>query len=458
MIGVLLSGVALPLFLLLAGAYFTLKLGGYFLRYPRKALRGMLRAGGTGGTSPARALAVALAGTLGVGNIAGVATAIALGGAGAVFWMWVAAFLAMSLKYAEIVLALTTRRYESTAHSTAHGGAMYYIKEAFGARPGRVLAALFAILCILLALTLGTMIQANAAAEALFGVFHLPPLAVGVLMGGLAVLLLALGAKWVEEACAKLVPFACLLFCILSLGVLFLRRAALPDAFAAIFRGAFGVRSATGGVLGFFTGGAVRYGVSRGLVSNEAGCGTAPIAHAASNAKSPAQQGFWGVFEVFVDTILLCTLTALVILVSGVELTGGGVFSAISAYGAVLGGLAPPLVAVLVALFAFATVLCWSHYGIEALSYLTRSRGAARLLLGGIALATVIGAIVAPALVWDMTDIVLAVMTLLNLVALFLSRRRIEAETKAFFEGNVVGDGAPTSRNKRRTKRKTGAS
>ncbi len=433
----LLSGVALPFFLLLAGAYFTAKLGRYFIKHPVRAFWGMLE-GGEGGTSPVRALAVALAGTLGVGNIAGVATAIAFGGPGAVFWMWVAAFLVMSLKYAEIVLALATRRYECATNGRVHGGAMYYIKEAFGGGAvGRALAAIFAVLCVLLALTLGTMIQSGAAAEALQGVFHMPTMLVGGVMGGLAVLLLFLGAKRVEGACAALVPFACLLFCILSAGVLYLRRAALPEAFAAIFRGAFTVQGATGGVFGFFTGGAVRYGVSRGLVSNEAGCGTAPIAHAASNAKSPAQQGFWGIFEVFVDTILLCTLTALVILVSGVEMTGGGVFSAIRAYGESLGSIAPPLLAILITLFAFATVLCWSHYGLEALSYLTRSRYVSRFFLGGVALSTMVGATLAPAFVWELTDIVLALMTLLNLLALFLSRRRIEAETKAFFEGEL---------------------
>ena len=204
-----------------------------------------------------------------------------------------------------------------------------------------------------------------------------------------------------------------------------------------------------GGIAGVVTNKAVRYGVSRGLVSNEAGCGTAPIAHAAANAKSPAQQGFWGIFEVFVDTVLLCTLTALVILVSGVEQSGGGVFTAISAFGAVLGDVAPPLVAISVAFFAFATVLCWSHYGSEAVHYLTKHRHAPYFLLGSALLATVLGSVAAPTLVWELTDIVLAVMTLLNLAALLFSHRRIEAETKAFFEGNIVGDGASTSRNKR---------
>ena len=159
----------------------------------------------------------------------------------------------------------------------------------------------------------------------------------------------------------------------------------------------------------------------------------------------------------FVDTVLLCTLTALVILVSGVEQSGGGVFTAISAFGAVLGDVAPPLVAISVAFFAFATVLCWSHYGSEAVYYLTKHRNAPYFLLGGALLATVLGSIAAPTLVWELTDIVLAVMTLLNLAALVFSRHRIEAETKVFFKGNAVGDGASTSR-KKRTKTKTGDS
>ena len=428
-------GVVLPLCLLLSGLYFTVRVGRYFWRHPKRTVAGMLLAGGEGGTSPTRSLAVALGGTLGVGNIAGVATAMALGGAGAIFWMWVAALLAMPLKYAEITLAQATRRYG--ADMRPHGGAMYYIKEAFGARWGGPLAALFAMLLLLCTLTLGTMIQANAAAEALAGVFELPSLVTGGALALLAVLILSRGAKRVEGACATLVPFVCLLFLVLSLAVLWLRRAAVPSAFYEILSGAFCLKSGVGGAAGVAASGALRYGVSRGLVSNEAGCGTAPIAHAAANAKSPAQQGFWGLFEVFVDTILLCTLTALVILVSGVEITGGGVFSAIGAYGAVLGGVAPPFVAISVAFFAFATVLCWSHYGTEALWYLTKSRRAPYFLLLAIATATVAGALAAPALVWELTDAVLGTMTLLNLAALLFSRHRIHAETEAFFTVGV---------------------
>lgn len=430
----ILSGVALPFCLLLSGLYFTWKVGRYFLLHPRIAVKGMLTAGGSGGTPPARALAVALAGTLGVGNIAGVATALALGGAGAVFWMWAAAFLAMPLKYAEIVLAQRYKEYDQSGRP--HGGAMYYIKVAFGKKAGRGLALLFAVLCVLCALTLGTMMQANAAAEALFGVFDVPPLAVGGIMALLAVLVLSHGAKRVESVCATLVPFVCLLFCVLAFSVLWLRRAALPAAFARIFTEALTWESGAGGVMGALTSGAVRYGVSRGLVSNEAGCGTAPIAHAAAHAQTPAQQGFWGIFEVFVDTVLLCTLTALVILVSGVTVSGGGVFSAINAFGTVLGDVAPPFVAVSVAFFAFATVLCWSHYGAEALWYLTKSHHARYVFLLAVAAAVLVGAVTSPDIVWNITDAVLALMTLLNVMVLLLLRRVVYAETKYFFSKN----------------------
>ncbi|MBE6595235.1 MAG: alanine:cation symporter family protein [Ruminococcaceae bacterium] len=416
----LLLGTAVPLALLLCGAYFAVMLARH--------LRPCLHRGRSGS---ARALAVALAGTLGVGNIAGVASAIALGGAGAVFWMWVAALLAMPLKYAEIVLAVRHRRRD--ADGTPHGGAPYYIKEAFGGRVGRGAAVLFAALCALCALTLGGMLQANAAAEALSAAFRVPPVAVGAAMALLALAVLVGGGRRVERVCTALVPLMCLFFAVAAVAVLILRRGALPDALGAIFRSALTPRAGAGGAVGVIASKALRYGVTRGLVSNEAGCGTAPIAHSAAEVKSPAEQGLWGILEVFVDTILLCTLTALVILASGVPLEAGeGVSLAISAFRAVLGDVAEPLLALSVALFAFATVLCWAHYGVESLGYLLGQRRAKRLLLPAVAAAVVGGAVCAPGLVWNATDLVLGLMTLLNLTALLLLRGSVRAETRAF--------------------------
>ena len=423
----ILSGVLLPLVLMGAGVWLAVLLWRYLLCRPRRVWQALR---GQGGKSAARAMAVALAGTLGVGNIAGVATAIALGGAGAVFWMWLSALLAMLLKYAEIVLAVRTRRTD--AKGIFHGGAMYYIKEAFKGRAGRVLAAAFALLCLLCAVTLGGVIQSSAAAEAASVAFRLPPVLTGVLMGLLAVAVLQKGGTRIERACTALVPLVCAVFTAAAAAVLILRHDCIPAAFSAVFTGAFSFQSGSAGVAGFFTAKCVRYGVTRGLISNEAGCGTAPIAHAHSD-KPPAAQGIWGILEVFVDTVLLCTLTALVILVSGVPLTGEGIALALDAFSAVLGDAAPPVMAVSVLFFAFATVLCWSHYGGECLRYLTGKPAAEKWMLPVTLCACVLGAVAAPAFLWELTDLVVTLMALLNVTVLLVCRRTVLQETRAYF-------------------------
>ncbi len=415
------SGVILPLLLLLAGGYFLVVLLPHIHR-PHKG--GTAR--GKGGVG---ALTVALAGTLGVGNIAGVASAIALGGAGAIFWMWVSAILAMALKYAEVVLAVRTRRFDQNGQ--AHGGAPYYMQRALPGRTGRVLGLAFAALCFVCSLTLGGVMQSAAAAEAIAQAFSLPPISVGIALGVGATLILWFGAKGVERACTLLIPFVCAIFSVASLVAVFLGRAMLPAAIDAVFAGAWSFESGAGGVVGFLSSRAVRYGVARGLVSNEAGCGTAPIAHAAAKTDSPVRQGLWGVVEVLVDTVLLCTLTALVILVSGVEpVPGGGMRYALGAYGALLGPIAAPFLAGAVFLFAFATVLCWSHYGTESLRVLTGREKHPKALFVLVLGACVWGAVAAPRTVWDITDLVLGSMAILNITALFLLRGDVVGETR----------------------------
>lgn len=419
--------VLTPLVLFAAGAYFAARILPLLAAHPRRLAAGFRSAASAGG----RALAVALAGTLGVGNIAGVASALVLGGAGAVFWMWAAAFFAMFLKYAEIVLALVTRR--EGADGQWHGGAMYYIRAAFQGRAGRVTAALFAGLCLLGTFSLGSVIQTNAAAEALDAAFRVPPMLTGAVLALSAGLVLWRGGGRVEAILARLVPFVCVLFSVAALAVLILRRAALPAAFGAIVRGAFSRRGAVGGMLGLVTSRTLRAGVARGLVSNEAGCGTAPIAHAASTVRDAPEQGLCGMAEVFLDTAVLCTMTALVVLVSGVPLTGGGTALALAAFSAVLGRAAVPVLAVSVVLFAFATVLCWAHYGMQALVYLTPNKKAAALLRAGVVLCAFAGAVGTPALLWSVTDAILALMAFLNLAALFGARRKVIGETAAYF-------------------------
>lgn len=424
----ILSGVMLPLLLMAAGLWFAIRVGRHFLRHPKR-----LAVAGKGEGGGLRALSVALAGTLGVGNIAGVATAMVLGGAGAVLWMWISALLAMFLKYAEVVLAMRTRRADAAGRW--HGGAMYYIKVAFGGTAGRWLAALFAVLCLGCSVMLGGVIQASAAAEAMSVAFSWPPLAVGLTLGVFSVAILWRGGGRVERACTALVPFVCALFAVASLAVLILRWRLIPTALAAIWRGAFSVQSGGAGVLGFFVSRTVRYGVTRGLVSNEAGCGTAPIAHAAAETKSPAAQGLWGILEVFVDTILLCSMTALVILVSGVPLEGeGGTALAICAFSAVLGELAVPTLSLSVLFFAFATVLCWTHYGGECLQYLTGKPQATKWMLPAVLLSCAVGAVAAPALVWELTDLLLALMAIINILALLRLQHMVVEETENFCE------------------------
>ncbi len=418
------SGVFVPLLLLLVGGYFAVMLLSCLARSKRGKGKKEKRKGGAG------ALALALAGTLGVGNIAGVGSALALGGPGAIFWMWISSLFAMALKYAEVVLALRTRRFDG--QGGVHGGAPYYMEMALPGRLGKRAGNLFAVLCFVCSLTLGAVMQSAAAAEVMQESFSVPPLAIGIALGVGAVLILGLGAKGVERACTLIVPVICALFTVASLVAIFVGRAALPTAFAAIFKGAFSFQSGVGGVVGFFTSRALRYGVARGLVSNEAGCGTAPIAHALAQTESPVRQGLFGVVEVLVDTVLLCTMTALVILVSGVlPSEGGGMRYALAAYTALLGPIAVPLVSLCALCFAFATVLCWSHYGAESLYVLGGQKKGGGWQLVLILMACAWGAVAAPDTVWDVTDLVLGLMAILNMSALLLLHKEVRVQSES---------------------------
>jgi len=390
-----------------------------------------------------RALAVALSGTLGVGNIVGVAYAVTSAGAGALFWMWASALLAMILKYGETLLAIKYRKniFQSKNTKQTIGGAMYYIRDIFDRhhpRLGQMLAAVFALLCVMDALSTGCVIQVNAVAKAFEGVFGLPVWVCGVVLTVVCLFLVGRGVSSLSFLTERLVPLMTGGYLLLSAAVLILRAEAIPQALTGIFQDAFTPQSAAGGAFGFLLNRGVRYGTMRGLLSNEAGCGTAPIAHAASDTKSPAEQGFWGLFEVFVDTILLCTVTALVILVEPQVIesfAGDGVMMTIAAYAAVLGQGAAWFLAVAVLLFGFATVICWSHYGAECIRYLTRRPAAQTVYHIAVCLSVLCGSLLAPDSLWDAADFAIGTMTLINLSVLFLSRREIKAETEIYFGG-----------------------
>jgi AGCS family alanine or glycine:cation symporter len=429
-----LTGGALPWLLGGCGVFLIFYLKGAPLKNPRWMLRAMTAPAPSGGTSPFRAVMLALAGTLGVGNIVGVANAIAVGGAGAVFWMWLSALVAMILKYAEILLAVSHRREGKHGF---FGGAYYYIKDHFlskgWVRTASVLSGLFAALMIVDALTMGCVIQVNAISRAWSGVTSLPAWVGGVLILLLALPVIIKGSRGISSLTELLVPIMSAGYAILSVAVLIACHKRVGAAFGSILREAFSPASMGGGVLGFLTSSALRTGTMRGLLSNEAGCGTAPTAHAAADAHSPAAQGVWGIFEVFVDTILLCTATALVILVSlpQVEMLGHDpVMMTIRAYSSVLGGWSEWFFCAAVFCFGYATVLCWANYGMESVAFLSRGRLWRYLYIAAVGACIVMGSMVAPDSVWDVADFAIAALTAINLLVLIRMRREIRAETE----------------------------
>lgn len=430
----LLTGGLIPPTLLLVGAFFLIYLKGYPWRAPGRMLSAFVGEKNEKGTSPFRAMMLALAGTLGVGNIVGVANAIAIGGAGAVFWMWISALFSMILKYAEILLAVSHRQTDRKGRH--FGGAMYYIRDCFRSRQWKHLAivipVIFAFFIIVNALSIGCMLQVRAVGETLEEVVGIPTVYSGVLLVMLTLPLLARGTKGISALTEYLVPIMTAGYIILSVAVLVLRRQVLGEALLSIWEGAFTPEGAVGGVSGFLLSRALRIGTMRGLLSNEGGCGTAPTAHAEADAKSPAHQGVWGIFEVFVDTILLCTATALVILVSGVDISSGGVMMTVMAYSSVLGGFAEWFFCAAVFCFGYATLLCWGSYGMESVKFISTKRRWRVLYVLAFGFCILFGVRSgAPEAIWSIADFAIATMTAINLFTLFLLRREIKKETMA---------------------------
>ena len=383
-----------------------------------------------GSVTPFQAVCTALAGTIGTGNIAGVAGAIAIGGPGAVFWMWCSALLGMCTKFSEVTLAVHFR--EKNSEGDWVGGPMYYIKNGLG-KNWHFLAYIYAVLGVLTVFGTGNATQVNTitaaidsalinfgAAEDVSGLGTVN-LIIGIVIAVLIGLVLIGGLKRIGSVTEKLIPFMALLYIVLSLGVIVLNIKAVPGVFVDIVRGAFTPSGVTGGVVGsmFLS---MKKGVSRGIFSNEAGLGTGSIAHAASDTKDPVQQGFFGVFEVFMDTIVVCTMTALVILTSGVNINYGqaaGAELTISGFTSTYGGWITILTAVAMCCFAFSTILGWGLYGTRCLEFLLGSK-ANRPFMVVYSLVAIIGATADLGLMWDIADTCNGFMVIPNLIALFL--------------------------------------
>ena len=371
------------------------------------------RTTGAGNVTPFQAVATALASTVGVGNIAGVATAIHLGGPGALFWLWVSGLLGMCTKFAEIVLALHYREPDATG--TMRGGAMFVLRKGLGLP---WLGTVFAVLVPLAAFGIGNMVQANSVADSLRSSFGLPPWITAVVLVVITALVILGGITRIGEVTSLLVPFMAIVY--LGGGLVILLRYAteLPGAVRMVLEGAFTGTAAAGGFAGSTVAMALRYGVARGLFSNEAGLGSAPMVHATAQTDHPVRQGLYGIFEVFVDTILVCTTTGLVILVTGAW-SGGetGATLAGRAFSIGLPGTAGNLVVtVSLVLFAYSTIIGWSYYGETGITYLFGARAAGPYRMVWLVF-VFLGAVGSLRLVWGVADTLNGLMAVPNLVA-----------------------------------------
>lgn len=396
-----------------------------------------------GAITPFQALCTALAGTVGTGNIAGVAGAIALGGPGAVFWMWISAILGMCTKFAEVTLAVHFR--EKNAHGDWVGGPMYYIKNGLS-KKWQFLAVLFSIFGAVAVFGTGNATQVNTIVTALntaflnYGVISNGQVGTFNLVAGIIIaiclgLVLLGGIKRIGSFTEKLVPFMALLYVALGLGVIIINIKNVPGVFASIFEGAFAPKAVTGGIVGsmFMS---MRRGVSRGIFSNEAGLGTGSIAHATSHTNEPVEQGLFGIFEVFTDTIVICTLTALIILCSGVTVNYGqaaGAELTIAGLTVSYGKWVSVFAAVALVCFAFSTAIGWGLYGSRCLEFLFGTKIIKPFLLV-YSMVAIVGATMDLGFIWDVSDTFNGLMLIPNLIAVFMLSGTVIELTKDYFQ------------------------
>ncbi len=395
--------------------------------------------GADGALTPFQAMTTALAGTVGTGNIAGVAGAMFAGGAGAVFWMWVSAFFGMCTKYVEIVLAVRYRVID--ADGTRHGGAMYYIERGLGRR-WRWLAVCFAALGCAASFGIGNMAQSSEIAGAARELWHIDPAVTGVLLALTVGLVVIGGIRRIGTVTAYLVPAMSVFYLLAGLFIVIVRAGDVPEMLARIVREAFSLRAAGGGMLGCGMLRAMRQGFARGVFSNEAGLGSAPIAHAASSSDEPCEQALWGIFEVFVDTVVICSITAFALLLSGVlDAPGGaaayasGGAAAAAAFDAIIpGGIGGRVIQFSLILFALSSIVCWCYYGESCLDYLSAGSGAVRTVYKLVfVLFCFFGATGSGALMWDISDTLNGLMAIPNLIALVLLGGTAAQLTREYF-------------------------
>lgn len=383
------------------------------------------------GVSSFQAVATAMAGTIGTGSIAGIATAIVSGGPGAVFWMWISALLGMVTKYSEIVLALKYR--EKNKEGNWVGGPMYYIKNGLNMK---WLAALFAIFAMIACLGTGNATQSNSIAVALKSTLGINPYITGIALTLIAVAVILGGMRRIASVNEKLVPIMAVFYVVCSVAAIIVNIEKVPAAFALIFREAFNFKAAAGGGAGYGIMLAMHYGFSRGVFSNEAGLGSAPIAHSASSTKNPVHQGLWGMFEVFFTTIIICTISALVVLTTGIWETGAVQGSALSiaSFNSIFPYAGGFIVTLATVFFALSTILGWAYYGEVSIEYLSHNSKKAVQIYRCVYIAFVfLGAVGNLELIWSISETMNGLMAIPNLVGIIGLSKVIKTVTKEHF-------------------------
>lgn len=385
--------------------------------------------------TPFEAVSAALAGTMGVGNIAGVATAITAGGAGAIFWMWISAFFCMIIKYIEVILS---QLYKIKKGEGYIGGPMYYISQGLKSKK---LAVLFAVFCIISSFGIGNMSQANTISESFQNTFRLNKISIGLIVAFVAALIIIGGVKRIVAFTSRMIPAMSVIYILAALSVIIFNAHNLHESLRLIFTEAFAPQQVGAGFLGFLTSRALRFGIARGIFTHEAGLGSAPIAHAVASPKSPVEQGMWGIFEVFFDTIIVCTLTALAILTTGAHKITGleGINLTSEAFASVFGGVSDIFLSVSILFFALLTLVTWNFYGECCVIYLFEKKQKSQFMAKNIYKAVfiiliVIGSVGNISIVWNFSDIFNALMALPNMLAVIILSPAAYRETKKYLQ------------------------
>ena len=406
------------------GIFLSIKLHFFQFKYFFKAFKDVFKTekGDNKGFTPFQAASTALAGTLGTGNIIGVATAITSGGAGAVFWMCISSFFSMATKFSEIVLSVIYRTENNRGEIV--GGPMYYIKNGM---KSPLLATVFSVFCVLASFGVGNLTQANAVSTTFYEAFGTPVTVSGMLVAFIVGLIILGGMKRIGKFTETLIPIIGATYIIGALIAIIININALPSAIALIVKDAFSYNAVSGGILGFLTKDAIRFGISRGVFSNEAGMGSSPIAHGSADTDNAVKQGLWGIIEVFLDTVLMCTVTALVLLTSG-EL------SVTSAFSKSIGNHASVFVAVSTFFFATAGIVGWAYYGEKAIEFLTRNEKWLTLYRILFVALIIVGAVSEIEFVFNVSDLLNLVMAIPNSLSLLCLYKIILREKNEYFE------------------------